>query len=217
MSGCCSPDQTSQGASAFFSRRSNRYAKQFRKGGLERAQKYLLDGIKQESIQGSTILDIGCGVGQLHLTLLREGAARSVGVDLSEAMLRQAQGFAEEYGLEERVRYLTGDFTQISSSIPESDITVLDKVVCCYEDLTQLLHASTGKTKHIYALSHPKENLIMEGVFKGQALLGSIFRWGFRPFWHNWSEMKSLILSQGFQLLYENSTIAWQVLVFRRM
>jgi 2-polyprenyl-3-methyl-5-hydroxy-6-metoxy-1,4-benzoquinol methylase len=216
MSACCSPDQARQGTSAFFSRRSNRYAKQFRKGGLERAQQYLLEGIKQEPIQGSTILDIGCGVGQLHLTLLREGAARSVGVDLSEAMLREAQRFAEEFGLGERTRYLMGDITQISSSISESDITVLDKVVCCYEDLANLLHTSTGKTKHIYALSHPKENILMKEVFKGQALLARLFRWGFRPFWHNWSEMKSLILSQGFQLLYENSTIAWQVLVFRR-
>ena len=216
MSACCSPDQVNHGTGAFFSRWSNRYAKRFRKGGLERAQKYLLEGIRHEPIQGSTVLDIGCGVGQLHLTLLREGAARSVGVDLSEDMLREAQHFAEEFGLRERARYVTGDFAQISSSIPESDITVLDKVVCCYEDLTNLLHTSTGKTKHIYALTHPKENLLMEGVFKGQALWARLFRWSFRPFWHDWSEMKSLILSQGFQLLYENSTIAWQVLVFRR-
>lgn len=192
------------------------YARRFRTASLEPVQKYLLEGIKRNSIGGCSILDIGCGVGSIHLTLLREGASRSVGIDISEGMLREARQFADRFGLNERTHYVTGDFTQISSSVEESNITVLDKVVCCYEDVANLIHTSTDKTKQTYALSHPKENLLMKALFRGHTLLAKLFGWSFHPFWHNWEEMKSLILSHGFHLVYENSTISWQVLVFER-
>ena len=217
MSGCCTPEKTSSGTAAFFSRWSKRYAKRFRRGGLERVQKYLIEGIKRDSILGCSVLDVGCGVGQLHLALLKEGAVRSVGVDLSEEMIREARRFAGELGVSDRTEYLSGDFAQLSPTIPESDITVLDKVVCCHEDLDGLVRTSTGKTKRVYALSYPKENLMMKGVFKGQIAIAKLFRWSFRPFWHDWDRMKSLIMNQGFRLEYEKSTVAWQVLVFQRI
>jgi 2-polyprenyl-3-methyl-5-hydroxy-6-metoxy-1,4-benzoquinol methylase len=216
MSSCCTPGRSCCGTNAFFSRWSRFYAKRFRTGGLEPVQKQLLEGVSLESILGSSVLDIGCGVGSLHLTLLRRGAVQSVGVDLSDGMLREAKRLADEHGLATRTTYIAGDFTQLAPSLPESDITLLDKVVCCYDDITSLIRTSTGKTKRMYALSHPRENFLMKGLFVGHATLARIFGWRFHPFWHNWAEMKSLIRSQGFELLYENSTFAWQVLVFRR-
>jgi 2-polyprenyl-3-methyl-5-hydroxy-6-metoxy-1,4-benzoquinol methylase len=216
MASCCSPGSPCNGTNTFFTRWSRYYAKRFRAGGLEPVQKYLLDGIGTEPVTGRSVLDIGCGVGSLHLTLLQRGAATSVGVDLSEGMLREARSFADTLGLSQRTEYLNGDFAVLAPTIPESDITVLDKVVCCYEDLHALVTSSTCKTKRLYALSHPKENIIMKSLFKGHKTLAGIFGWSFHPFWHNWDEMKSLIVSQGFTLTYERSTLAWQVLVFRR-
>ena len=193
------------------------YARRFRTAGLEPVQKYLVEGIKHNSIEGRSILDIGCGVGSIHLTLLQEGVSRSIGIDISEGMLQEARHFAEKFGLSGRARYMTGDFTQMSSTVEESDIVVLDKVVCCYEDVGTLVHTSMDKTRQTYALSHPKENLMMKGLFRGHSLLANLFGWSFHPFWHDWKAVKSLILSRGFHLVYENSTISWQVLVFERV
>jgi magnesium-protoporphyrin O-methyltransferase len=192
------------------------YAKRFRTGGLEPVQKYLLEGIRKQPTRGSAVLDIGCGVGSLHLTLLNEGADRAIGVDMSEGMLREAKRFAETSGIAARVHYIVGDFVPLSSSIPKCDITVLDKVVCCYENVEGLINAATAKTKSTLALSHPKENLLMKSLFKGHMTLARIFRWSFHPFWHNWDDMASLIQSRGFRLIYENSTISWHVLVYTR-
>ncbi|HCA80726.1 MAG TPA: hypothetical protein DEP53_13440 [Bacteroidetes bacterium] len=216
MASCCSPGSPCSGTNAFFSRWSRFYARRFRSGGLELVQKYLLDGIGTEPISGRSVLDIGCGVGSLHLTLLQRGAATSVGIDLSEGMLREARSFADNLGVGGRTEYINGDFTALAPSVPESDITVLDKVVCCYEDIRALVVSSTGKTKRIYALSHPKENILMKSMFRGHMALARLFGWSFHPFWHNWADMKALIDSQGFSLTYERSTLAWQVLVFRR-
>jgi 2-polyprenyl-3-methyl-5-hydroxy-6-metoxy-1,4-benzoquinol methylase len=192
------------------------YAKRFRTGGLEPVQKYLLEGIRKQPTRGNTVLDIGCGVGSLHLTLLKEGAEQAIGVDMSEGMLREAKRFAETSGVAGRVHYVVGDFVQLSSSIPAGDITVLDKVVCCYENVQGLINAATAKTKSTFALSHPKENLLMKMLFKGHLTLAKMFRWSFHPFWHNWDEMASLIQARGFRLMYENSTISWHVLVYTR-
>ncbi|MBI3585865.1 MAG: methyltransferase domain-containing protein [Ignavibacteriales bacterium] len=216
MACCCESNASTRGTNAFFSRFSKRYAKQFRKKGLEKVQRYLLEGVKRESIQGKNIIDIGCGVGSLHLTLLKEGAAQSVGIDISEGMIDQAKKFSSELGVQEKTQYVLGDFVQLADSLHESDITMLDKVVCCYEDLDSLVQTSTAKTKTIYALSHPKENFMMEAFFKLQISLGKLFRWKFIPFWHDWQQMRSNIAAQGFNLIYENSTMAWQVLVYKR-
>lgn len=216
MASCCSPGSPCSGTNAFFTRWSRYYARRFRSGGLEPVQKHLLDGIGTEPVAGRTVLDIGCGVGSLHLTLLQRGAASSVGIDLSEGMLSEARVFADKLGMTNRTEYINGDFTALAPSVPESDITILDKVVCCYEDLRSLVISSTGKTRHLYALSHPKENILMKSLFRGHTMLARMFGWSFHPFWHDWADMKSLIDAQGFSLTYERSTLAWQVLVFRR-
>jgi magnesium-protoporphyrin O-methyltransferase len=180
-------------------------------------QKHLLAGIGQERVPGSTVLDIGCGVGSLHLTLLQRGASRAVGIDISEGMLKEAKRFAEQMGLNDRTEYINGDFTTVSANVPESDITLLDKVVCCYENLDTLVRLSTAKTMSMYALTHPKENMLMRCLFKSHRALARIFGWSFHPFWHDWAKMKALILAQGFRLVDNRSTLAWQVLVFQRL
>ncbi|MEX0737534.1 MAG: methyltransferase domain-containing protein [Bacteroidota bacterium] len=214
---CCTTSQPHEGTNRFFSRWSKRYAKDYKKKGLAKEQRFLLEGIKKEPIRSRTILDIGCGVGALHHTLLREGAARSVGIDIADGMVRQAEEFAKQFNLQDRAEYRTGDFVLLSDTIGESDVTVLDKVVCCYDNLEELLETSTGKTRLIFALTHPKENLLMRVAFKTQIALAKLFRWKFHPYWHDWVVMKAAIIARGFEPMYENSTIAWQVLVFRRI
>jgi len=41
-------------------------------------------------LHGQNVLDVGCGTGRYLLHALRRGAARTIGVDLSSAMLRRA-------------------------------------------------------------------------------------------------------------------------------
>lgn len=217
MSSCCDTSEGCTGVNRFFSRRSKHYARRFAKKGLERTQQYLIEGVKRKPIAAKEVLDIGCGVGALHLTLLNQGAARSIGVEMSEGMIAEAKRLASESGVGERTQYIVGDFVELADSLTESDITLLDKVVCCYERLDDLIEKSTARTKSIYALSHPKDNALMKIVFKTQMLLARFLGWSFCPFWHDWVEMKNMIVSRGFRLLYENSAIAWQVLVFQRI
>lgn len=217
MSSCCGVSVDNEPTNKFFSRWSKRYAKRFRKGGLEKTQRYILEGIRKEPVTARRILDIGCGVGSLHLTLLKEGAATATGVEISEGMISQAKKFAEDFQLQDRTNYVVGDFVREAPSVQEADLTILDKVVCCYEDYDALITASTSKTRAIYALSHPRQNILVESVFKLQIFFAKLFRSAFHPFWHDWTAIHRLILTKNFELIYSNSTIAWQVLVYRRI
>ncbi len=193
------------------------YAQRYRKRGLEPVQKRLLEGIGQVPVDGASVLDVGCGIGTILLALLKDGAEKAVGVDMSEGMLSHARRFAEESGLAARVQFVEGDVTRLAQQIPVSDITVLDKVVCCYEDVGALVQTATSKTRRIIALSHPREHFVMRALVAGHTILTKLLGWGFHPFWHDWAEMRSQIVSEGFRLHYENTTFAWRVLVFHRL
>jgi len=176
----------------------------------------LLEGIRKVGLQNASVLDIGCGVGQLHLTLLKEGAARATGVDMAEGMISKAREFAAASGVSEKTNYVLGDFVSVSKSVETADIAMLDKVVCCYEFLNELLDASTAKANSVYALTHPAEHWMIKLSFNLLIGVRTLFRADFRPYWHDWDAMRRGIERRGFQLVHQDATFWWNVLVYRR-
>ncbi len=213
---CCTTDRC-VGVNRFFSRSSKLYAKRFRKKGVEKVQQYLLDGIRLQPVREKNILDIGCGVGALHLTLLQEGALHATGIEAAEGMLAKAKEHSESFSLQEKTSYHLGDFVDLADSLSEAEITVMDKVVCCYEHLDQLIQKSTSKTKQLYGITHPRNNILIATMFRLQIAILKLFRNKFRPFWHDWDLMQQNILRQGFRILYQKSTFAWNAVVFERI
>lgn len=211
---CC--QQPLHGTNRFFSKNAGSYLKKFRKRGLAKEQRLLLEGIVSSDIGGMSILEIGCGVGGLHLTLLRWGAASAVGVDIAEGMLEGARTLSREFGFEERTRYLLGDFVRLEKTVASADITLLDKVVCCYEDLETLLGTSLAKTGKVYALSFPRSNLMMRLLISFGIAAGKLLRWSFHPYWHDWQALTESIQAAGFRQTYRRATFFWDVRVFAR-
>jgi 2-polyprenyl-3-methyl-5-hydroxy-6-metoxy-1,4-benzoquinol methylase len=209
---CC--QRTIQGTDKFFSKTSRKYLKSFRKKGLAKEQKYLIEGITSVAVRDKTILEIGCGVGGLHLTLLKEGAHSAVGIDIAQGMLDGAKNLSKELGMEARTEYILGDFVQLNGKITDADITVLDKVVCCYENVDVLLDKSLAKTRNIYALSFPKSNTLIKFFFFIPITVGKLLKWQFRPYWHEWDAVVKRIESAGFKQTYNNATLFWDVRVF---
>ena len=215
MTGSCC-QRTIQGTDKFFSKTSRRYMKNFRKKGLAKEQTYLAEGITSADIQNKTILEIGCGVGGLHITLLKQGARIAVGIDIAQGMLDGAKALSKELGMETRTEYILGDFVQLNGKITQADITILDKVVCCYEDVNTLLDKSLAKTRNIYALSFPKSNTFNKLFFAIPITLGKLLRWSFHPYWHDWGAIVNRIQAAGFKQTYKNATFVWDVRVFER-
>ena len=179
----------------------------------------MLDGVRT-SVNGNLsnlrLLDVGCGVGALHLTLLQEGAATAQGVDLSQGMLDQAAEISASLNLSERVAYIRGDFVTLNGSLSAADVTMLDKVVCCYSDAPALIARTAEVTTRTIALSHPRDLWPIRIVWKTQAFLARLFRFSFYPCWHHWPDVALDVERHGFRETYRAKTLLWEVGVFSK-
>jgi magnesium-protoporphyrin O-methyltransferase len=109
-----------------------------------------------------------------------------------------------------------GDFTQVGGDLPPADITILDKVVCCYENVDDLVSKSLEKTRRVYAVSMPRENAFVRYGFLIEIFFAKLFKAAFYPYWHNWEDLRTLIASRGFKSIYEGRTVLWNIAVFER-
>ncbi len=209
---CCCPHSRSGGR--FFSMFARNYRRRFSKKGFEPSQKQLMAGLLEAGFTDACLLEIGSGVGHLHMTLLEQGAKTATGIDLAPKMIEEAQSWATERGLAERVNYFQGDFMDILPQIEAADVTVLDKVVCCYPDADGLVHASLGKTRRVYALTYPRYRRSVRLAVAFGALLMKLIGSSFRPYAHQPDEIEQWIREAGFEKQYQNTTFIWLTQVY---
>jgi len=210
---CCGHNRAT---SRFFSWFAGGYRERYEKKGFEQSQKNLLQGLQQAGYQGATVLEIGSGTGNFHQSLLLKGAATATGVDLAPKMLEQARIWARDRDLESRVDYRLGDFVDLAKDVDVADVTVLDKVVCCYPDADSLVHRSLEKTRRVYALTYPRYMLFTRVMSK---IMGAIFwlvRFDFRNYIHNPELIASWVNDAGFRRIYQNHTLLWLSEVYVR-
>ena len=211
---CCKPESTE--ASRFFSWFARRSGKHYRKRGLGKVQSELMAAIRESGIDGATLLDIGCGVGYLHQSLLKDGAASATGVDLSEKMITEARALAAEQSLADRVEYFEGDFVAMAERLPGADITILDKVVCCYPDAETLINRSLEKTGRVYALTYPRAHLINRIMTAVEAFCLTLIRCDFRPYVHDPDRIEGWIKAAGFRKQTQHHSWLWLTQVYVR-
>lgn len=209
---CC----TTNGTDKFFSKYARQYEKYFRKKGLRPEQKHLADGIRAQGMSNADLLEIGCGTGGLHLSLLQAGASTATGFDISERMIASAQKLAAEMGLQARTQYRQGDFVALHESAASAEIAILDKVLCCYENVRELIAVSTAKAQRVYAVSYPRESKWVRRFFQAGIFFCKLFRSSFHPHYHAPQEIVRLITAAGFELAYERRTFIWAVQIFQR-
>jgi len=214
---CCPTASTpAKATDSYFTKQARRYLKQFRRKGLAKEQRYLLEGITSTGVTGKSILEIGSGAGGLHLTLLNRGASSAVGVDVAEGMVNVAKELSREMHLADRATYHIGDFVRIAERVPETDVVILDKVVCCYENLDELLSKSMLKARTTYALSFPRSRFIVRTMFKTMIAVRTLLHTEFRPYWHDWNAMLERIRADGFLEAGHRETFVWATHVFVR-
>jgi magnesium-protoporphyrin O-methyltransferase len=200
-----------------FSTHAARYARKFRRNGLDRPQRMILRELEIGGVEGKTILEVGCGVGGLHLTLLMKGANSALGNDLSNGMIEEAMKLSKEFGVDERVSYRLGDLVTGNGSIPQRDIVILDKVLCCYADPAKLIEISAAKAVELYAVSYPRESWLAAVGFGFVQWMGTLLRWSFHPYYHKPDWLERLIRNQGLTEIGSATTPIWQIKLFRRV
>ena len=114
----------------------------------------LADGL---SLDGLTVVDIGAGVGAVHLALLERGAQCAVDLDGSSASVAAAREEADRRGVADRVSYLVGDATALAATLEPADLVALDRVVCCYADAPALMATAAGLARRRIGFVFPRD------------------------------------------------------------
>ena len=211
---CCCPHAKS--ASRFFSFFARRYRHRFEKKGFEPSQHQLMAGLAQVGYQDMTLLEVGSGVGHVHQTMLELGAASAIGIDLAPEMIKEAEKWADDRGLTDRVQYLVGDFIHQTEDIETADVCVMDKVVCCYPDAEGLVKATLAKTAKVYALTYPRNKWYVRLAIGSAAFMLKLIRSDFRPYVHDPVLIEQWIIGQGYSKAYEARTFVWLTQVYAR-
>jgi SAM-dependent methyltransferase len=188
----------------------------YRKRGPLPTTRILLRELTRRGIGGSTLLDIGGGIGAIYHELLPQGLAEAVHVDASSAYLAAAAEEARRREHAGRVRFMHGDCTELAPEIPAADIVTLDRVICCYPDLRSLVSVSAARARRLYGLVYPRENWWMRPFFPLANSYFWIRRCPFRVFLHRTRDVEAVLLEQGLQPLFRASTILWQVALYGR-
>ena len=189
---------------------------EWRSRGPRQATQELIDVIRADGVDGAVLLDIGAGVGIVHLLLLEAGAATAVDVDASRAYLAAARAEAERRGLADRVAYHYGDIVQVAAELPPADIVTLDSVVCCYRPLPALLRAAVQSHPRLVGLTYPRDVWWMRGWMRAFNVLEALRRRPGRFYIHRRAHVDRLMAEAGFEETYGGGTPAWRVVVYRR-
>jgi magnesium-protoporphyrin O-methyltransferase len=184
MSACCGPDPAAY-RDTFDPRRARKAADRFRSGGLDRDSQRIVDFVESLGIQGASVLDLGGGVGPLHLELLHRGAARATSVELVDSYDAAADALAHELGLAGRITRLHGDLATDPGLVERHDVVVMHRVVCCYPDAQRLLAAAAAKAGRALVFSHPPDNPLARAAVGAENLGRRIRGRSFRVFVHD--------------------------------
>jgi magnesium-protoporphyrin O-methyltransferase len=193
---------------------SKRYERRYRRKGLDDNQLQLVRELESMGLDGLTLLEVGCGVGVLHQTLLEKGALTAIGIDLAPRMLQLAESRAKEHKLEQRTQYRLGDFVEMSESLDTADVTVLDKVVCCYPAPKELIRATLDCTSRVIALTYPRKHLLGEICNKIWNFGFWLFRSDFRSFIHEPRLVQESVEAGGFKRAFAHDSLMWHTQVY---
>ena len=204
---CCDP----RGCDRFFGRRfARRMAGRYRRRGLDPTARRLVGFLEQQGIAGATVLEIGGGVGEIHLELLRRGAERAVNLELSPAYDAEAARLAAEAGVQDRVERRLHDIAVDPDAVAPADVVVLHRVVCCYPDYERLLGAAAAHARHALVFSHPRRNLVSRLVVGAENLGFRLLRREFRVFVHPPDAMLAVLGEHGLTARFAEAGFAWE-------
>ncbi|BDZ53160.1 hypothetical protein GCM10025870_02330 [Agromyces marinus] len=93
MDDCCPRGQTRY-EQVFGDRFARALAKRYRRRGLTSPERRIVDAVVEAGIDGATVLEIGGGIGELQLELLRRGGTSTTNLELSGAYEAVARDLA---------------------------------------------------------------------------------------------------------------------------
>jgi len=191
-------------------------AESYLKSGIDKSTRLVVTALTAQGVSGSSVLEVGSGIGGLHLELLKSGAARATSVDLSPAYVEAAKGVADRLGFKEAVEHRLLDFAKQADEVAQADVVVMNRVVCCYPDMRALVTPAANHARRLLALTFPRDVWWMQLGGKLLNLWMALTRSAFRFFLHPPVEIVATVKEAGLAPVFEKRSGPWVIAVFRR-
>jgi predicted RNA methylase len=182
----------------------------------------LLKALGPARFEGRTVLDLGCGTGDLALATLARGATRATGVDLGSGAIEEAQALARERQVDDRSTFRVGDAAKLR--LNGHDVILLNRVFCCYPEIDALLDNSLSAARYVYAFTAPPSAGFAGTFARAETRIANTwyrirdkkFR-GFRVYVHDLEVVDRRIRAAGFQPSVEGRRrLVWHLAIYER-
>jgi magnesium-protoporphyrin O-methyltransferase len=196
---------------------ARRAAERYRTRGVGQTERRLLSFLSERGVDGATVLEIGGGVGEVQLELLKLGASRTVNLELSPGYDADAASLAREAGFDGRMERRLLDIAVTPNDVEAADVVVLNRVVCCYPDYQRLLASAADHARRLLVFSYPPRNVLSRLLLGAENLRFRLQRKEFRTFAHPPARMLEVVEGRGLRQAYAHHPLVWQIAGFERV
>ncbi|HET6601097.1 MAG TPA: class I SAM-dependent methyltransferase [Gaiella sp.] len=211
MSRCCAGESLD-----IFGERSARRAlgRYLRKGLGGSDAPRIADWATEQGLDGSTVLEVGGGIGQIQVELVRRGAARGTVVEVVADYEDVARELATAAGIADRTTFVLADLVETPDAVEPADIVVLRRVVCCTPIGPAVLAAAAALTSRTLLASYPRDRAGVRVVVRLQNGLLALMRKRFRTFVHPPGELERAAETHGLRLSRVERGFVWETAQF---
>ncbi|MGD9396587.1 MAG: class I SAM-dependent methyltransferase [Candidatus Thorarchaeota archaeon] len=188
----------------------------YRDKGPEETTQVLIDALLAEGVSDMTLLDIGGGIGAIQHALLRAGVSSCISVEASSAYIEAAKEEAQRQGHVKSIQHQHGNFVDLATDLPQCDIVTLDRVICCYHDVEDLVEKSSALAGKLYGVVYPLNNWWVRILGVVENLIYRVNRSSFRYFVHPTEVVEDIVRRNGFVRRFHREIHKWQIVVFGR-
>jgi len=213
VSSCCGPGDYDK---IFDEKHARSKARDYARKGLGGDAQRIVDLVRGRLSPGYSVLEVGGGVGEIQLELIKAGAARALNVELATQYEAVASELIRERGVGDRVERRLGDFVREAGNVPAADVVVMNRVVCCYPDADALVGAAAAHAQCLLVLTFPVDRWwIRLGLAAANALL--VIRGGrFRAYAHATRAVLATAQRHGMRLAEHRRGLIWQLIALER-
>jgi hypothetical protein len=152
---------------------------------------------EEGGLDGTTVLEVGGGIGQVQAELLRRGARRGRVVEVVAAYEEPAGDLARAVGVADRSSFSLVDLLDDPDAVEPADVVVLRRVVCCSPEGPALLGASAAKARRTLLASYPRDRAAVRLAMRVSNIAFRLFRKRFRLFVHPPAELERAAARHG--------------------
>lgn len=212
MSDCCNPSGYEQ---LFSSKEAQKSLQIYEKKGLNKSATRMVDYLKSRGLDGHNVIEVGGGIGAVHIEMLKAGAESAVNVELSNGYQEVAAQLLRREGLDGRVEQRIGDFTEMAEGM-EADDVVMNRVICCYPHMEKLMNAALSASRHFVAVTFPRDRIMFRASLCFENLYHRMRGVDFRGYVHPPQAILETAKRAGFEVAFHERDFVWHGVVFEK-